>query len=561
MNAEGFTLLDHQLEIVETIPHGYKDNVFCSLDNSENILRKQNSQASYYADDCGSWDTHSARSMKTDLIYMPNGKKTYTPYNPQLETVVTLYRFYISLKRYKSFKKRVSWFTSLPDTLKHRLHIAIVEYVGKCPRTGEPHGNAKLSTQEFVRTDKIKHDISLKQSTSTIYRNMVLNNPESAPRDSHQIRNIASNNKKQHKSTLGNVADQIVHVMSMVNKDDFVKEVFHTEGNNKPPSAICYTKEQFNDMAHFIKSGGILGIDRTFNLRPVFVTNFVYKNNKVVRKETGGHPIFIGPLFLHWEGSFLSYHTFLSHIKARFDDEGGLTKALDSVFPNATRRLCTKHIKDNVSDHLKNKIGSNDKERNEVLDSIFGSTGLITAQDQDEFNEKATNISACYPNFNTYFQSRLKERLYEYVLKPRNQLQHVDLWTNNNCESINHVFRTAINWKPPSLPELVKTLHELVKLEFADLRRALYSQGNYLLFGYFKRHQLLYQCWLTKTPDQKDRLFQKLMKDSDKSSLTSVKAKTVTSTLCDLTMPLPQRLAKEPCQTKRPRVARTQPRF
>ncbi|CAC5382749.1 unnamed protein product [Mytilus coruscus] len=194
-------------------------------------------------------------------------------------------------------------------------------------------------------------------------------------------------------------------------------------------------------------------------------------------------------------------------IRVGSDDEGGLTKALDSVFPNATRLLCTKHIKDNVSDHLKNKIGSNDKERNEVLDSIFGSTGLITAQDQDELNEKATHISACYPNFNTYFQSRLKERLYEYVLKPRNQLQHVDLWTNNNCESINHVFKTAINWKPQSLPELVKTLHDLVKLEFADLRRALYSQGNNLLFGYFKRHQLLYQCWLTKTPDQKIALF------------------------------------------------------
>ncbi|CAC5405449.1 unnamed protein product [Mytilus coruscus] len=114
-------------------------------------------------------------------------------------------------------------------------------------------------------------------------------------------------------------------------------------------------------------------------------------------------------------------------IRVGSDHNGGLTKALDSVFPNATRLLCTKHIKDNVSDHLKNKIGSNDKERIEVLDSIFGSTGLITAQDQDEFNEKATNISARYSNFNTYLQSRLKERLYEYVLKPRYQHQHVDL--------------------------------------------------------------------------------------------------------------------------------------
>lgn len=73
------------------------------------------------------------------------------------------------------------------------------------------------------------------------------------------------------------------------------------------------------------------------------------------------------PMFLHWDGSFLSYHTYLSRMKARLfetikhidirigsDDESGLTKAIDDVFPNVQRLLCTKHIKNNISDHLKN---------------------------------------------------------------------------------------------------------------------------------------------------------------------------------------------------------------
>ena len=61
----------------------------------------------------------------------------------------------------------------------------------------------------------------------------------------------------------------------------------------------------------------ILGIDGTFNLGAVYVANFVYKNIKVVNKETSDHPIFVGTMFLHyhWDGSFLSYHTFLFHIK------------------------------------------------------------------------------------------------------------------------------------------------------------------------------------------------------------------------------------------------------
>jgi hypothetical protein len=50
------------------------------------------------------------------------------------------------------------------------------------------------------------------------------------------------------------------------------------------------------DMQQFLKSDPdhILGIDRTFNLGAVYVANFVYKNIKVVNKETSNHSIFVG---------------------------------------------------------------------------------------------------------------------------------------------------------------------------------------------------------------------------------------------------------------------------
>jgi hypothetical protein len=49
--------------------------------------------------------------------------------------------------------------------------------------------------------------------------------------------------KKSTNGAIGNVADEIIEVLSMVNKDDFVQEVVYTNGNNKPPSIICYTKQ------------------------------------------------------------------------------------------------------------------------------------------------------------------------------------------------------------------------------------------------------------------------------------------------------------------------------
>jgi len=60
------------------------------------------------------------------------------------------------------------------------------------------------------------------------------------------------------------------------------------------------------------------------------------------------------------------------------------------------------------------------------------------------------------PEFSHYFNQRLKDRLREHVTIPRIQLKHDRLWTNNNCESINHVFKKVIDWKPEPLPQLIR---------------------------------------------------------------------------------------------------------
>jgi hypothetical protein len=324
------SILDTDKHVVQNIPKGFKDNVYFMFDNSNNISMRQNSKHSTFADDCGSWDTHSGRTNKTDFLLMPDntlkwtikqgevyyyqtkskGKKAHKAYNPQPDQVITIHRYYTSLKRDKSYNKRVNWFSNLPQQFASRNHIAIVEYTGLFPREGKPHGNSKHTSQEYIRTDpkiihQIKEGIDQRQSNTEIYKNMVFEDPENAPRDYHQIRNVKHVQKKQRKSTsFGNVADEIIDIFSMVNKDTFVKEVVYTQGNNKPPSVICYTDDQLKDLQQFLKSDKvhILGVDRTFNLGAIFVTNFVYKNTKVTSKESGDHPIFVGPLFLHRDG-------------------------------------------------------------------------------------------------------------------------------------------------------------------------------------------------------------------------------------------------------------------
>jgi len=56
----------------------------------------------------------------------------------------------------------------------------------------------------------------------------------------------------------------------------------------------------------------VIGIDRTFNLGPCFVTTLVYKNKSVVRKTNNEHPIFLGPVMFHFDGKTDSYTAFFS---------------------------------------------------------------------------------------------------------------------------------------------------------------------------------------------------------------------------------------------------------
>jgi hypothetical protein len=110
----------------------------------------------------------------------------------------------------------------------------------------------------------------------------------------------------------------------------------------------------------------------------------------------------------------------------------------------------------------------------------------------------------------------------------------------------------AIDWKPQRLPELIRTLHSLVKLQHADLNRSRFGQGNFQLHDNFLKHLLTHQCWHAKSEEQKERLYTRLMKDCGRKSQQNTD--TIAATCHDFTVPVPRRLAKKPHQNKRPRV-------
>jgi hypothetical protein len=121
--------------------------------------------------------------------------------------------------------------------------------------------------------------------------------------------------------------------------------------------------------------------------------------------------------------------------------------------------------------------------------------------------------------------------------------------------SINHVFKKAVEWTPQPIPKLTTKLLNVVRIQHVDLKRSLYGTGNYELCERYKRHSVSHQHWFSKTLEQREGLFQKLLNDHA-PLVTAVK-----STCSDFEVPKPQKLAKKLHQNKRPRTNRTQPRY
>ena len=190
--------------------------------------------------------------------------------------------------------------------------------------------------------------------------------------------------KRRKQQPRNNIADEILAVLTMMNEHPFVQQVIHKKG--QVPSIICQTEDQMVDFKNFLsRQGGTVVVDRTFNLGHFFVTTFAYKNHPVV-KDTKDPPIFIGPLLLHKDASYRTYYSFFTYIVTEIklelrippdmyfgsDEEKVITTSIQDVFPSATRRLYSKHSKDNFNYYIQDKIGIDTKQRQHLMNVVFG---------------------------------------------------------------------------------------------------------------------------------------------------------------------------------------------
>ncbi|CAG2204650.1 CHID1 [Mytilus edulis] len=331
------------------------------------------------------------------------------------------------------------------------------------------------------------------------------------------------------------MADNIQTIENMMQKGhSLIKHVAHSPG--KTPCVILYTEEMMKDVVNLCCSGQtLLGFDKTFNICDIHVTPSVFKQLSVTKIETGEPPLFVGPMFLHDCSHFDTYSIFFSHLKTKLadvdtselvigsDQEGSLVKAIVKSFPEATHVLCTRHLKLNLSEKMKNGVGMHRKDRLDIEQRIFGRNGISNADDSAVFEEKCEEVEEfCkekFPSLKGYFSTVLKPVLKGKIYEPQNAGRIEREWTNNNSESYNHVLKIAVDWKPQSLVDFVIKMTDMVEANYKDLRRAVIGRGPYTLASTHEHFKIDRHVWANKTLMERYKYFARFRRYRMKTKL------------------------------------------
>ena len=206
---------------------------------------------------------------------------------------------------------------------------------------------------------------------------------------------------------------------------------------------------------------------------------------------------------------------------------------------------------------MRNNVGVNCKDRADILDKIFGENGILNATDVYQYEARSAHLLtlpvASNGQFNAYFVKTLEPKLrLNFNNLTKEGPASASKWTNNNAESMNNLMKIDIDWKPQSTPTLINTIGSMVELQFLDLKRALYSKGNYRLHGFSRKFAIREDIYRNKTEEAQLKYFTNFLK------FDTSKAKYIVSS--DSTYQIPNKMkniAKKPRQSKRPVNSRT----
>ncbi|GFR70921.1 hypothetical protein ElyMa_000339600 [Elysia marginata] len=321
---------------------------------------------------------------------------------------------------------------------------------------------------------------------------------------------------KQHQGG-NNLGDNINQLHNAIHDHPFIQEIFYRKQH--VPGIVLFTTQQIRGIWRFCCSsphgeGTVLGVDKTFNPGQLHVTPTVSKHLGMVRPTTNRHPIFIGPTLIHGNSDRKTYSTFFNFIKQELEDapkdpvigsdeEMAICIVAKFVFPTSNLIKCSRHLKSNMIMCLQGKVGVARRKRNNIVSAVFGPGGLTSSPTITVFEERLTNIQTTINDQAPAYLQHLTIRVLP-ILQQNTMLTRTEAspdWTNNNWESMNHILKMKIGWRP----QAIDSIRDIVKGHYTDVERAIMGRREYRLHEDFKEYFVQPAVWSTKTDEQRRR--------------------------------------------------------
>lgn len=406
----------------------------------------------------------------------------------------------------------------------------------------EPHGNSKCgkpffptlpSTLEAIAKSGSGGPKSVISSVSASVGGVVnAYDSCSLPRNEQQVIDVRRRQKKVSCGVV-NPTDELAVVMHKAYLEDGNNLFIRDMKTLREPAVVLASERQLNDLVKFCTDGnqfGIMTVDPTFSLGDFDVTMTTYRHLFLMCKRTSNHPVFIGPVLVHYKKSFSTYLFFACSLigmrpelkSLRYfgtDGEEALYKAFKSAFPEAVHLLCSLHMKRNIKAKLC-ELGSGEQLQQMVVDDIFGKQvssheveGLIDCENEKEYEKVLKVLSKKWESkdshdgglmhaftrwFYRYKSILIKTTMLKSTRRDAGLGNPPEHFTTNASESMNSVIKSKVEFKKSELPDFLDKVKDAIDEQERELEKAILGRGKYKLSDKYKKYEVNEDDWFTR---------------------------------------------------------------
>ena len=248
----------------------------------------------------------------------------------------------------------------------------------------------------------------------------------------------------------------------------------------------------------------------------------------------GTHPVMMGPIMIHKQKKFKTYHFFASSLVGLkpslcdlkafgTDGEGAISKAMHVVFDKAIHLRCFLHFRGNLDSKLR-EWNVPRGVRIKFLRDVFGNpsdfhTGIVDADSEDEFDAMVDSLVSVWnerekpfhnpPAFHAWFVKNCKDEVKTTMLKSRRVLCGLgnppDSFYTNDVEAQNAVIKHQTQYKAQELPTFVETVKKMINRQKKEIEKAVAGLGEYQFSEEYKSFEVPARKFVQMTNKQKEK--------------------------------------------------------